>query len=122
MAIIATCLCGAQFKVPDAEAGEQMTCPMCATMVLVPSLDIGKMEDEERKEAPAPRHICPDCKEEFTADQMVDDQGELVCRRCFEHGPPKVEMPLKTKKLILVLAGFIFLLILNIFFAYILWG
>ena len=55
MAIIATCLCGAQFKVPDDTAGEQMTCPMCATMVLVPSLDIAQIEDAEKKAKPPTR-------------------------------------------------------------------
>jgi DNA-directed RNA polymerase subunit RPC12/RpoP len=121
MAIIATCLCGAQFKVPDDNAGEQMTCPMCATMVLVPSLDIGQIEEAEKDSKPS-LVKCPDCEEMCHLDQMVDDDGELVCRRCFQVGPPKKPMTAGTKKLIVILIGVGFIVLLNILVAYLLFS
>jgi len=119
MAIIATCLCGAQFKVPDDVAGEQMTCPMCATMVLVPSLDIGQLEDAEKKAKPTPVQ-CPDCEQMFPQNEMVNDEGQLICRRCYRYGPPKKDMSVRTKKVLLIIGGAICIVIINIVLAWLL--
>ena len=121
MAIIATCLCGAQFKVAEDTAGEQMTCPMCATMVLVPSLDIAQIEDAEKKAKPKPMP-CSECEQVFPQDEMVNQDGVWTCRRCYHYGPRNTEMSVRTKKLLLIVIGAIAIIIVNIFLAYLLFG
>ena len=104
MSIIATCLCGKQFRVPDEAAGQVMTCPMCATTVLVPSVEVGRSTKAD--DLPQPGQLrCVDCNRVFWPVEMLNDGGELVCKGCFENGPPRKPMNPKVMKGLLISAG-----------------
>jgi hypothetical protein len=103
MPITLQCPCGKVLQANDSDAGKQAQCPACGQMLTVPfasepSEYVPPMSVPERAPMPAPppmagpEYTCSVCRGRFNADDVYDERGRIICKRCYaQGGPPPAE-------------------------------
>ena len=75
MPIRVTCQCGRQYHLGDDCAGQTHRCHVCGAEFHVPDLPPGASDR---------RHRCDQCGGLFSVNEVVDDDGRVLCHDCYQ--------------------------------------
>jgi DNA-directed RNA polymerase subunit RPC12/RpoP len=101
MPIPLSCRCGSSFEARDDQAGQSAYCPQCGVKHFVPTPESLVPEPAAAKPRAAPAkpastpssrnaattqtmYPCVVCKCRFLKSQVYDDDGEIICRDCWD--------------------------------------
>jgi DNA-directed RNA polymerase subunit RPC12/RpoP len=99
MSIRFKCTCGKALKAKEEHKGKRTKCPFCGAVLQIPSQagDVLKQLQPQVTKL----YRCVKCEGEFSAGEVLDDNGEIICKRCFNEDSSKSA---DTKKVILLLS------------------